>query len=235
MIQYFSRDIHHKIARYLPFEDKYRFGKVLNVSFFRYYDFNNQDYIKNGTLDSLFYYCKYKSGDSDSYSDENNHDLYCEYRHYAFNMVTEYLKKKKNIIDSLQYDEFNCVYIRSLIEYIEDNNIKIKYNNKENIYNITKYNNLSYIICKRTVDKYKKCFYNDFDNMRKICVRCGCFGHINDGSKSCLFYDEYHTKKIIIYKILKLLKEHLTEIKNIQIKKMKKERSRSLKCAKFKI
>lgn len=131
MIQYLSRDIHYKISRYLPFEDKYRFGKVLNVSFFRYYDFHNQKYIKSGTLDGLFYYCKYKPGDSDQDEDEDKHDLYCEYRYYAFNMVSEYLKKKKSIIDPLQYDDFNCVYIRSLIEYIEDNNIKIKYNQRE--------------------------------------------------------------------------------------------------------
>ena len=271
MMKTLSTDLKLKIALYLPFEDKYRFGQAYNKNFLCYYNFRKKYKNKEKNLTDIFYFSRKNSkfnGESNSESDTESsrdeddkyeeylgyrsdlyerfyHDLTKCYEHYdkkhninhedssedSYDDSDSYcscrelrydhryqsvddlyynvelgIQRRNKILDPLFYDDFDTVYIRMMIEYIEDNEIEIEYKYKEIVFNLN--NDLNEEIYDKTVEYYKETYYKNEDLLYELCLRCGQFGHSDSDSKDCLFYENEDKikkrKKNTITNIMKL-------------------------------
>lgn len=250
MMKTLCKDLKLKIASYLTFKDKYRFGQAYNKNFLRYYNFRKKYKNKKKNLTDIFYFSgknsDFFSEDDDSDSDLSDIDAkYEEYLGYRSDLYEQFyydltecyehydekhnithedsseysysdsdsycscrelsykrrylsvndiyydaelgIERRNKILDPLFYDDFDTVYIRMMIEYIEDNEIDIKYKYREIIFNLD--DDLNEKIYSKTIEYYKDTYYKNENLLYKLCLRCGQFGHCNSNSNKCLFYE----------------------------------------------
>jgi len=127
---------------------------------------------------------------------------------------------------SCGYDNFHNIFnktianicIKKIIEYIEDNGIKEKYNKKitlDEIKNIMQFNEILYSV----IEHYEDALFDN--NMNKFCDRCANFGH-DMQEVNCIFYYADREKEKREFN-LQQRNENKFINKKLQRKKMKKQ------------
>jgi len=239
-------DTLHIIASYLQFDDKVLLGKLCNINFLQFYDFNNNPEFK--LCDNILDIFTISDGSTEGNPLSGGFicdQVYWAMRHeiieeYIINITKikklEDLEDKKDTIDTIDTidaipynginaDIYNFYYVyhflngvclggltfenifgktvyyvraKKIIEYIENNGVKIKYHIKINLDEID--DRLSFYISsfEKTIidsvcDYYRNALLND--NMNYFCYRCANFGHMNESTK-CIFYNKEHRTNI---------------------------------------
>lgn len=182
-----NKDISNVISSYLSFNDKVKLYKNANINLFKYYNFYD-DNKKQEPLSWLF--LQMDSNDYNMFFSE----VCCFSFHYAFDEIldekyeeTEKIEYLTNLFENTYY----CVYVRQMIEYIEDNydKLNIKYDYEFDIVNYMGDIEISEYIFENILNYYKSEMIKDDFDEEIFCCNCGKFGHI-DNDKSCIFHKE---------------------------------------------
>jgi len=193
-----------EITSYLGFEDKFIFSKIINKKCLRYYDFNDIDFQYKNIYDILHLcneinndeFCEYMGELCSNFTCElsNYYDEYYGYDVEDF-MNDDYnnmpIERYRNLCD-LFYNSYLSVYIRKIVEYIENNNIHITYDVDDDIFELEKKINID--IHNLVIEYYKYIFENE--NIDIFCKKCGVFSH-HTASTNCIFYNVHNENKLI--------------------------------------
>lgn len=182
-----NKEISNPISSYLSFNDKVNLYKTSNINLFRYYNFFDYN-VKQQPISWLFL-------QMDSYAyNEYFSEVCCFSFHYAFDEIldekyeeTEKIEYLTNLFEKSYY----CVYIRYMIEYIEDNydKLNIEYDFEFDIVNYMGDIEIDDYIFENIINYYKsEMIKPDFDE-EIFCYNCGKFGHV-DNDKICIFHRE---------------------------------------------
>ena len=121
-----------------------------------------------------------------------------EFRSYYGRLLSRFSNIFEEEFDDILQRSIYSIYIRILIEIIEDYNLDIKYHKKMDIFNLDELLPIS--IDDKITNYYILLFKNNNIDTDVICSRCGLFGHDNI-SKTCIFYDKKfeknETKKLL--------------------------------------
>lgn len=183
------KDISNIISSYLSFNDKVKLYKNTNINLFKYYNFYGDDNDKE-VISWLFL-------QMDSY--EYNmffSEVCCFSFHYAFD---EILDEKYEETDKIEYltklfeNTYYPIYVRHMIEYIEDNydKLNIQYDYEFDIVNYMGDIEIDEYIFENILNYYKSEMIKRDFNEEIFCNKCGKFGHL-DNDKTCIFYKEKH-------------------------------------------
>ena len=201
-------DILQEVTSFLEFEDKIRFGKLINKNLCLNFNYNH---LNHYSIYSIFSniasdddaYCEYLSDFLSRFTSDLNeyYDNYCGYDETDF--MNDYYNNisifRHSELTDLFYSTYIELYCRNILEYIENNNIKLEFwkYNIEELEEITD----SYNIHTKIISYYQELFLLDFDGMFDLnyfCQRCGSFDH-HSTSKKCIFWNENY-ENAIIYK-----------------------------------
>lgn len=202
--------------------------------FNKYLEYNKKTYIENN-LEEF-----YSSGDESDIDTDEFVDKICNLPIDKFKRKIEYYNDpyygrhslfsnifEEDLDNILEYSMY-IIYIRILIEIIEDYNLDIKYDNKMNICD-----DLDDILPISIIDKmrnyYILSFENDNINTDVICTRCGLFGHDNV-SKTCIFYDKKFEKREIKKEVKYIIDAILDKVKNINEEKKRIKKRELTMC-----
>lgn len=178
----------------------------------KYIECNKRTYIENN-------FKQFYSTDDDTDDDSNNsYDSYdtddtdvfvdkiCNLPIEKFLKKIEYYNDSrygiysrfKNVfeeeLDDILHNSVYYIYLRILIEKIEEYSLDIKYDVKIGVFNL--YELLPVSIDDEITEYYISSFENENIDTDVICSRCGLFGH-NNISEKCIFYDKkYENNKI---------------------------------------
>lgn len=233
-------DLLSDIIKFLSFEDKIHFGNYCKKDCLSFYNFRSKKYnssyitsifnlynneyifdtiytlrsniksdVKKAYLEDIILY--------DSMSDSSDSD----------DMLQQLYIKQSNEryydeeLDKLLDETVLYVYIRKIVESIENSIYDIKYDYEMDIFKLEE--EMEFDIHNIMIKYYNNVFnFIDYDI---FCKRCGEFGH-HDASLECLFYNKSYAKKIInkevicfMNNIIKMIEEN----EKIEIKKKIRE------------
>jgi hypothetical protein len=220
-----NNDILREIVKFLPFEEKIKFGKFCKKNFTKFYDFTknisgicdvfyevyNNDYLPDTRFTFIYdvsqeIYDEYIAIRKEPYfyeeydyiKEEDEPDIL--FNDYVFTPTDYHMLKEecKEIFDK----SFHSIFARTFIEMIENNGFSV-------IPTTTEFH----------TDIFDKVFQYYQTNIKKnninlFCQICGKFGHHNT-CKSCIFYSPENEKLEIKKEVVKKLDEIITICKFI--------------------
>jgi hypothetical protein len=221
-------DMRYEIVSYLSFEDKVILGKIVKKCFTKY-NFNSKQF-QCKTLDSINKLCKPE--DDDEFCDymtelcsnftselDTAYTNYCGYddedisNDYYNNISYQCYRD----LQEMFYDSYMVVYLRKVIEHIENNNLCISYENND----LFELDELVELNIHETVLEYYKNVL-EHGNIDIFCNRCGLFGH-ESSCKKCILYNNTNANMVIkqtvktrtTHIIDNIIENHYTEEKRI--------------------
>lgn len=191
-----SDDLFKVICRYLTLEDKINLSDVLNKSCFHYYDFYGTNYTSSKILlQDLF----------DFLSEDEYIDGFCEFQSYiSLKLKHSYDEYFDITLEDIMRDNYNNIannriqflgefilsnlftlYTKTIIEYIENHNLPIIYDKSQILFDLEE--KYDFNVFDTIVSIYKDAFSKDI--IESFCHKCGNFGHDDETSSECIFYD----------------------------------------------
>ena len=238
-----------EIIKFLSFKDKIHFSKYSNKNCLSFYNFRSKKYnssyitsifntydneyildtiytlrsniksdVKEAYLENIKLY--------DSMSDSTDSD----------DMLRQLYIKQSNEkyydeeLDKLLDDTVLYVYVRKIVESIEDSIYEIKYDFNMDIFKLEE--EMEFDINNMMITYYNDVFsFIDYD---LFCKRCGEFGHHNV-SLECLIYNKSYAKKIINEEVINFISNIIKTIEENEKIEIKKKLRYPLLCIACKV